>query len=582
MVASCIRRIARTGIVIFEQVGMRLRLSDFVRDTRGGATSYVTAWVAVMVVAAAALIVDHNWLFSQRDTIKSASDSAAVAATIEMRRPGVLDQFKTDGELKDHLKKVAENYMLLNLTHLSAEQFEEAKESLYVDVDPDREAKSVSVSASADLGGTLFSRELPILDNYEGPEQIGVKAAVEGVSNPIEVVLAIDVSGSMGRRLDGEVAKGGGSDSRMAIVKGAAQTLVDIVGPDKDKRIAVGLVPWHAQVRLEDSMRQRWGTHGWAKYPEKRHFGAPYKCKRADNCTSLAEDQDLPPSPPETWSGCLDEQRVDGTGHAKLPSEAALLSLPSEQNAFAQGIFPAYYGWAYDCFERSVTDKLEARDEFGLQLCYGTKSADAHQWVFDNRAAQKFCVADMPSILPLTTDDRSVDDDGSFKNKISKLKRVDGGQTYSALGVLWGHRLLSPDWKSVLGGADDAVHPVDRDSENGKGVRKAIVLLTDGEDNQCGKGDRSCSLNQNQSLGISRETACTLAKDEGIEIFVIAAMDPQEVSGGLADSLRKCSSQDDPKNPTGKYVFINNTSKEDLEDAFADIANQLTIFRRVQ
>ena len=35
-------------------------------------------------------------------------------------------------------------------------------------------------------------------------------------------------------------------------------------------------------------------------------------------------------------------------------------------------------------------------------------------------------------------------------------------------------------------------------------------------------------------------------------------------------------------NPTGKYVFINNTSKKDLEDAFADIANQLTIFRRVQ
>ena len=58
MVASCIRRIARTGIVIFEQVGMRLRLSDFVRDTRGGATSIVATLVAVMVVAAAALIVD--------------------------------------------------------------------------------------------------------------------------------------------------------------------------------------------------------------------------------------------------------------------------------------------------------------------------------------------------------------------------------------------------------------------------------------------------------------------------------------------------------------------------------------------
>ena len=129
-----------------------------------------------------------------------------------------------------------------------------------------------------------------------------------------------------------------------------------------------------------------------------------------------------------------------------------------------------------------------------------------------------------------------------------------------------------------MGAADAAVHPVDPDSENGKGVRKAIVLLTDGEDNQCGGGDRSCS--RHKSLGISRETACNLAKEAGIEIFVIAAMDPKEVSGGLANSLRNCSSQAD--NPTGKYVFINNTSKKDLEDAFADIANQLTIFRRVQ
>ena len=277
MVASCIRRIARTGTVIVEQVGMRLRLSDFVRDTRGGGTSIVATLVAVMVVAAAALIVDHNWLFGQRDIIKSASDSAAIAATIEMRRPGVLDQFKTDEELEDHLEEVAKNYMLLSLTHLSAEQFKEAEESLVVTVDPDREAKTVSVKAEADLGGTLFSRELEILGNYEGPEKIGGKAAVEGVSNPIEVVLAIDVSGSMGRRLDGEVAKGDGSDSRMAIVKGAAQTLVDIVGPDEDKRIAVGLVPWHAQVRLEETMRQEWETRGWAKYPKRRHFGATYK-----------------------------------------------------------------------------------------------------------------------------------------------------------------------------------------------------------------------------------------------------------------------------------------------------------------
>ncbi len=562
MVAGCLRRLTRTSAVIIRLVGMRLRISHFLRDIRGGATSIVAAWVTVMVVVAAALIVDHNWLVDKRDVLKAAADAGAIAATKEMRRPGILSKFPDDDNLEKHLEDVAETYVLLNLTHLSEEDFKTAKDNLSVEAKTKREATSVDLEVKVDLGGTLFSRHLPIL-NSQGPEKIkefSTKAGVEGVSNPIEVVLAIDVSGSMSRRLDGGRAKQDGSDSRMAIVKRAASTLVDIVGPDSGKRIAVGLVPWQAQVRLNEQARVQW-ERGWAKYPDKRNYGAPYRCTTLSPCK--AEDQDLPDVAPEPWRGCLDEQRVYGNV-AKLPDplhkDDNLLSHPSRR-AFAQGIYAAYFGVAYDCLEKDPGNH-------GGQQCYGTDTANALLRVYDNIPAQKFCTPDMQAILPLTSNSTQL------KDEIAKLEPIFVGMTYSALGVLWGQRLLSHEWKSVWG---NTIHPVNPGSDDGAGVRKAIVLLTDGEDNQCGFEDREC---KQIKAGIPKETACKLAKDAGTEIFVVAAMDPKEVSGELADSLRACSSEDD--NPTGTYVFINNENKEDLEKAFADIANQLTVFRRVK
>ena len=541
---------------------MRLRIPHFLRDIRGGATSIVAAWVTVMVVVAAALIVDHNWLVDKRDVLKAAADAGAIAATKEMRRPGILSKFPDDDDLETHLEDVAETYVLLNLTHLSEEDFKKAKDNLSVEAETKREATSVDLEVKADLGGTLFSRHLPIL-NSQGPEKIkefSTKAGVEGVSNPIEVVLAIDVSGSMSRRLDGGRAKQDGSDSRMAIVKRAASTLVDIVGPDSGKRIAVGLVPWQAQVRLNEQARVQW-KGGWAKYPDKRNYGAPYRCTTLSPCK--AEDQDLPDNAPEPWRGCLDEQRVYGNV-AKLPDplhkDDNLLSHPSRR-AFAQGIYAAYFGVAYDCLEKDPGNH-------GGQQCYGTDTANALLRVYDNIPAQKYCTPDMPAILPLTSNTTQL------KEEIAKLEPIFVGMTYSALGVLWGQRLLSHEWQDVWG---HTVHPVDPESDDGAGARKAIVLLTDGEDNQCGFEDREC---KNIKAGISKETACKLAKGADTEIFVVAAMDPENVTGELADSLRACSSQ--AKNPTGTYVFINNENKEDLERAFADIANQLTVFRRVK
>ena len=161
-------------------------------------------------------------------------------------------------------------------------------------------------------------------------------------------------------------------------------------------------------------------------------------------------------------------------------------------------------------------------------------------------------------ILPLSRDM------GAVRSAIDALMPV-GTATYSTMGLIWGRRLLTPEWRPVWGGE---VHPVHPDDEDSLGVRKAIVLLTDGEDNY------------RTALGAARDrsAACAAAKRAGIEVFVVAAMNPAEIGGGLSRGLTDCSSQSD--DPDRTYVFLENHTKEDLEDAFRQIAHQLLVVRR--
>ena len=151
--------------------------------------------------------------------------------------------------------------------------------------------------------------------------------------------------------------------------------------------------------------------------------------------------------------------------------------------------------------------------------------------------------------------------------------KAHGVLTYSTTGVLWAQRMLSHQWKRTWG---DPVHPLDPAVAENESLRKVIVLLTDGEDTYCGWDPGACV---DSELGIDRSEACTLAKNAGTEIFVVAAMPPEDVSSDLAQSLRRCSSESD--NPGGTYVFINNGNEEGLRAAFHEIANQLLEVRRV-
>ena len=161
---------------------------------------------------------------------------------------------------------------------------------------------------------------------------------------------------------------------------------------------------------------------------------------------------------------------------------------------------------------------------------------------------------EFPPIQSLTTDIATI------KRAINNLIPA-GGSTYSAVGVLWGHRLLAPTWRNMW---NDPVHPVDLKQH--KGAQKVLVLLTDGKDTYA----RYTGWTREQH----RQTTCKAARDAGIKVFVIAI-------GNLSkESLTRCSSQAD--DPSGKYFFLyQKATFENLQAAFQSIGRQLIQFRRV-
>ena len=202
---------------------------------------------AIMALGAATLIIEHKNLYSQRDVLNRAAAAASLAATQRMTgAPAGQDE----DALQTELESVARNWVLLNLSYLPKTRFERARDSLELTVAPDRENGTVEVLAKADLGGSILARHLGITGHYKGPEKALGRAGAEQLHEAVWAILAIDVSNSMNKDLDGQWANP--PNRRFDIVGGAARLFVDSLSPDRERGVAIGVVPWDHDVVTRD------------------------------------------------------------------------------------------------------------------------------------------------------------------------------------------------------------------------------------------------------------------------------------------------------------------------------------------
>ena len=508
----------------------------FLRGHRGGATGFAAAAVVMMLLGGGALISDHVWMVGKRDLLQSAAGAASVATT---QRLATLPGSMTEAEVHAELLPVAERYARLNVLANVNKELE--PDDITVVLAVDRDAGIVEVRVSADIGDTLLSKWLY---DYGGPGEMEARAGAEYESLPAEVVLALDTTLSTYSRY-------GGSVTRIDAIKAAAKDLVDILQPSAANMVAVGLVPWTTMVRLGTEARARWHAEGWAEFPVQRRYPWPYNNR--SRSPSMASVQNIPESIRGTWYGCVAAARII-EGVAEVPDRDAALDTP-DGDPFAEAYAPARVGTSYRCFG---TDPLPS--DYLSQYCWDKDSATGYNqsqiypYIWPPADHSQVKCPQMAAMVPLSTDRTAID------RAIDGL-RAAGVATHSAVGVQWGRRLLAPSWREVWGGT---VHPADPSDPGVEDMRKVLVLLTDGEDN----------IGGGASMADVRSDACTDAKAEGIEIFVVAAMEPSKVGSGLASSLRACAS-------SAGHAYINNPDAPALRQAFRDIATRVSRLRRV-
>ena len=526
----------------------------FLRETRAGATAITAVAVAMMTLGGTALIVDHVWMVGQRDLLKSATDAAAIAATLEFQN---ISNTISNEDAATLLQPVAERYVRFNLVaNLPEASRTRMLETLEVAVVVDRSLGAIDVDANADLGGTLLSKWLL---GYAGPDKTRADAGVEGSLGATEIVLAIDTTGSMDYSLDGTTR--GGPNSRMSIVKKAAVNLVDVLESFPNSVVAVGIVPWTWRARLNAATSARWETNGWAVYPTERTYPHPTRGPPGSD-RYLPERQSLParsrlPQACRAWLGCPD-MRLENDRPSFSTTHPAVE--PFVMNYYTTNTSDADN--QYVSFQCQDYTRSESEDQGGEEpLCYDPDSAPSGHNLCSGRDIQN----DGPWRVHPQDDCQNSSPITPLNSNLSAVRRAirgldsGGASTYSSAGVAWGIRLLDSSWRDAWG---DSVHPMDTTT----GVQKVLVLLTDGSDNSRRDAFRH------------RQAGCTAAKNAGILVFTIAAMHPDDVGTSFANELRNCSSA--TEDPDGTYVFVNNSTPDNLREAFADIVRQMVRLRR--
>ena len=538
------------------------RLGEFFGDTRAGAIGISSVLITLMCFGGTAFVSDHAVLLHQRDIMQAASASASVAATQQLAK---LDAGLTDEELAVALEPLVTRYILANLPEGTRES---ARDTLEVTLTPDREAGVVGVEAAADLGGAIVGRHIwgRLVD------KTAASSGAESIAAPVELVLAIDVTGSM----DGSINAYAGlnfpeEDRRINVVRNAAQTLVDALydqeGGDTG-HVSVGLVPFNTTVNV-GAARQDW-------------------------VSDLGQGHKVIPAGFGPWRGCIE--------HREEQDDLDLSLVTPGEAPFTSWFWPS--ALEYRPTERAALDVTLAWMG-GMPGENDWSASNPHE---DYEHSPHFgCPRD--EIIPLTTDRETV------QQAIANMQPWLGGGTMTHLGAVWGRRLMASEWRDAWG--------LPEQDETELDGQKVLVLLSDGinmayDDSRTYPG-RFQAANVNYGAFTSHYTgygraggnsgsgsieegfrvgtrltdsttagegkdilnsifleSCELAKADGITVFTVSAVprgNPQEQR--LRERLIACATSED-------HAFVDSNDSAGMQTAFQEIGRLVQAIRRTR
>jgi Flp pilus assembly protein TadG len=428
----------------------------------------------------------------------------------------------------------------------------------------DDEENTITIEARA----TIPTRFMNVAGVHE--MQVAARTVIRRELQGMELVLVMDNTGSM---------RSGGKIDAM---KDAATNLIDILYGSRDEvdDFYVSLVPYAATVNIGDEHTD------WLTGYDANDFS------------------------PTAWRGCVEARNYPNDSNDALP----------EVEAWS----PFLWQSTLDQYENPYHDPGAGSYDEDEPETWGEYLNGDNQWNPDGPESDLKLDNDLyqndatgpnlgcpPAITPLVTSKATV------QAAIAEMAPWHRGGTMANLGLAWGWRVLSPQWRGYWGGDTPEELPLDYHTAN---MHKVVILLTDGvnewydwpgatwtvsgEDHYSGlPGDNlyptSPSNYRNEfksdypgadytaygrlnegRLGTTNKGAATaVVNDRMLELC--SAMKAQDiimytitfqVSNATTQNLyRSCATDDDH--------YYNSPSNSQLEEAFQQIADELSNLR---
>lgn len=430
----------------------------------------------------------------------------------------------------------------------------------------------------------------------------------------LELVLVLDNTGSMACLVNGTSCTSG-PDSKIkqviAAINGSGALLDTIYGAGNDTvpNLWVGVVPFTDLVNINNTT---YGTafSSWmnTSYDNGLDFGPALSGSTCPSYTGAtvtysgsgtssrciytmsstaqpsfsltnAANNLFPSGDSTAWTGCLlARSGNDGSGTAyditdDPPSNSTTASLfeyflyPSTAGAASSSNTCSGGGNPWNCSLATTTQNCTGSGR--SRTCTNTTTTATTYYTDTSYSLgpNGGCIA--TPILPMTASKASVE------SLVSTMTA--NGSTMINVGLVWGWRMLSPNWKGYWGGlmnnTGNSNYPELPLDYNTPLMSKVLVLMTDGENST---GTPSAYQNQtlpsNSTLNTKTTDVCTSMKNAGITIYTIGFGDSSDVDTSL---LSSCAT---PNTSTATYYFLAPTNAQ-LASAFQTIASQLSNLR---
>lgn len=275
------------------------------------------------------------------------------------------------------------------------------------------------------------------------------------------------------------------------------------------------------------------------------------------------------------WTGCLLERSgndasgtpYDETDDPPVTSTAASLfeyfTYPSTNTNGSSSDTCSGGSNAWNCTYANTTQTCSGRHHTNCTTV--TNSTDTIYYTANtyNLGPNDGCIA--TPILPMTASKASIE------SLVSTMTA--NGSTMINVGLVWGWRMLSPNWRGYWGGimnnTDNSNYPQLPLDYNTPLMNKVLVLMTDGE-NSTGTPSayQAQGAPSNSQLDTKTNDVCTAMKKAGITIYTIGFGSGSDVNTTV---LSNCATD-------SSHYFLAPTNAQ-LAAAFQTIASQLSNLR---